>query len=60
MQPDAGKPNAAPEEATSISVNLSLTEAQCDALYQCCTPQQKATALAAALQSILAAQEVSL
>lgn len=40
-------------EQPLIAVELRLTEAQCDALFQKCTPEQKAVALAAALHSAL-------
>lgn len=47
------RPAQAAEEITPVAVGLSFTEAQCDAIYLGFTPQQKAIALAAALQAAL-------
>ena len=40
-----------------LALQIQLSESQCDALYLRCTPQQKAIAIAAALQTIFAAPE---
>lgn len=51
--PDAAVPYA-DGPAEPLTLTLRLTEQQCDALYNRCTPEQKATALSSLLHQMLA------